>query len=258
MSWSAAQYLRFEEERTRPVRDLVHAIPTRTASRVVDLGCGPGNSTEVLATRYPTAHIVGIDGSEAMCAEARRRLPGVRIENATIEAWHDTGPWDVILCNAVLQWVPDHEQLLPRLAGYLAKGGSLAVQLPDNLLEPAQLLMREIAAQPRWASRLSGAAAARAEIASEASYFELLRSVCDSVDVWRTTYLHFLPGGVEDIVEWFKGTGLRPFLQPLEEAEQAMFLAEYRRALERLYRPLRHGGVLLPFPRLFLVAARTP
>ncbi|MBV9758562.1 MAG: methyltransferase domain-containing protein, partial [Alphaproteobacteria bacterium] len=161
MSWSPEQYLAFEDERTRAVRDLVHAIPPTDAPRAVDLGCGPGNSTEVLAARFPHAEITGVDSSPEMIAAARRRLPHLQFALVGIQAWDAPGPFGVILANAVLQWVPDHERLLPRLADKLAPGGSLTVQMPDNLDQPSHRLMREVAAEGPWAARLANAAATR-------------------------------------------------------------------------------------------------
>jgi trans-aconitate 2-methyltransferase len=261
VDWSARQYAKFEDERTRPVRDLLAAVPDSPirgnggGRRAVDLGCGPGNSTEVLAARLPGAEIVGLDSSPDMVAAARQRLPGVPFRIARIEEWDDPGPWDVILANAVLQWLPRHDALLPRLAGRLAPGGSLAVQMPDNLDEPSHALMREVAAAGSWRGKLGGAAETRAAVATPAWYHGMLRPCCAQVDVWRTTYHHVLPGAA-GVVEWFKGSGLCPFLAPLDEAEKADFLARYEDAVARAYPALADGTVLLPFPRLFLVATR--
>lgn len=255
MSWSPEQYLAFEDERTRPVRDLLHAVPTTKARTAVDLGCGPGNSTEVLAARFPAAAIIGVDSSADMIAAARKRLPRVRFELADIGAWSAPGPFDVILSNAVLHWVPDHDRLLPKLLGRLAPGGSLTVQMPDNLDQPAHRLMRAVAAEGPWAEKLAGIGAARAPLASPDWYYALLRPLCARVDVWRTTYHHPLAGAVA-VVEWFKGSGLRPFLAALEPAEQAAYLDGYRAAVARAYPALPDGTVLLPFPRLFIVATR--
>src|SRR5882757_5622518 len=165
MSWSARQYVQFEDERTRPVRDLLAALPAIDARRVIDIGCGPGNSTELLAARFTGAAVSGLDSSADMVAAARRRLPGLRFDLADVEGWayeSDAGaPFDVILANAVLQWVPDHARLFPALAAKLTPGGAFAVQMPDNLGEPAHRLMREIAADGPWAAKLTAAAAAR-------------------------------------------------------------------------------------------------
>jgi trans-aconitate 2-methyltransferase len=255
MTWSAGQYTKFEEERTRPVRDLVAAIPTADASRAVDLGCGPGNSTEVLRARYPTASIAGIDSAEDMVRAARERLPGVSFELADVATWRAPGPWDVILANAVLHWVPGHAVLLPRWVEALSPGGSLAVQMPDNLAEPSHVLMRQVAEDGPWAARLAGAQVERSEVSPAAWYYGLLRPYCSRVDVWRTTYHHPL-AGIDAVVEWFKGSGLRPFLSPLDPGEQAEYLRRYRVALAGAYPVQPDGSVLLPFPRLFFVATR--
>ena len=256
MTWSARQYTSFEAERTRPVRDLVAAIPAATIRQGIDIGCGPGNSTEVLAARYPGAEIAGLDSSADMIEAARQRLPGLRFELADIATWDAPGPFDVILANAVLQWVPGHEALMPRLAALLADGGSLAVQMPDNLEEPAHRLMRQVAADGPWAPKLLNASGARVARLGAEWYFRLLRPHAAQVDVWRTTYHHVLPGGTDAVVEWFKGSGLRPFLAPLDQHEANAFLAVYREALVDAYPPLPDGTVLLPFPRLFIVATR--
>ena len=257
MTWSAKQYVTFEDERTRPVRDLVAALPAIEARTVIDLGCGPGNSTEVLAARFPKAVIGGLDSSPDMIAAARGRLPRVQFSIGAIEEWTDAGPFDVILANAVLHWVPSHATLLPSLLTKLAHGGGLAIQMPDNLDGPAHRLMREVAADGPWAPALAEASAARTPIAGADWYYELLRPLSSKVDVWRTTYYHPLSGGPSAIVEWFKGSGLRPFLEPLNPLQRAAYLERYTAAVGRVYPTLADGSVLLPFPRLFLVALRS-
>jgi len=179
--WSAAQYLAFEDERTRPVRDLLAALPAVDARVGVDIGCGPGNSTELLAARYPNAAVRGLDSSADMIVAARQRLPMLRFEVTDIEAWikidAGRGPEpDVILANAVLQWVPNHAAVFPSLVAKLAPAGSLAVQMPDNLDEPAQRLLRELAADGPWRHKLAGAAQAREPIAGADCYYHLLRA----------------------------------------------------------------------------------
>jgi trans-aconitate 2-methyltransferase len=255
MSWSAAQYVKFEEERTRPVRDLVQRIPLAQAESAADIGCGPGNSTEVLRARYPEARIAGVDSSPDMIAAARKRLPDIAFEIADIREWRTKEPLDVILANAALQWIPGHETLLPALIGKLRPGGALAVQTPDNLEEPSHRLMREVAAEAPWAARLKDAARARAERHGAEWYFRLLRADATHVDLWRTIYFHPL-GGAQAVVEWLKGTGLRPFLDPLEENERKAFLARYEGRIAKAYPAEPDGTVLLPFPRLFFVAMR--
>jgi trans-aconitate 2-methyltransferase len=265
LSWSATQYVAFEDERTRPVRDLLAALPRIQASSVIDIGCGPGNSTEVLAALFPDAQVSGIDSSEDMIQAARQRLPRVRFSVEDIATWlrpgqqagsHDSGAFQVILANAVLQWVPDHAALLPALIARLSPGGALAVQMPDNLDEAAHRLMREVAANGPWAPKLSDAASARPALKGAGWYYELLRPLCSKVDLWRTTYFHALSGGPPAVVEWFKGSGLRPFLEPLDAAERAAFLNEYTAAVSLAYPASSDQSVLLPFPRVFMVAVR--
>jgi trans-aconitate 2-methyltransferase len=256
VTWSAKQYTAFEDERTRPVRDLIAALPAIDARSVMDLGCGPGNSTEVLAARFPGARVAGIDSSADMIAAARRRLPQALFTVEEVQAWQDSGPFEVILANAVLHWVPAHETLLPALIQKLSPAGGLAVQMPDNLDSPAHCLMRDIAADGPWAAKLSESAGARTLLADVEWYYQLLRPLCAKVDVWRTTYYHALSGGAAAIVEWFKGSGLRPFLDPLSGPERGEYLRRYTAAIANAYPSFADGAVLLPFPRMFLIAIR--
>jgi trans-aconitate 2-methyltransferase len=237
------------------VRDLVAAIPTPEVCRAIDLGCGPGTSTEVLRERYPGASVTAIDSAEDMVRAARERLPSISIQQSDIATWQPTGLFDVILANAVLQWVPRHDVLLPRLAAALAPGGSVAVQMPDNIAEPSHLLMQQVADEGPWAAALAGARGERADVAAAAWYYSLLRPHCTRVDIWRTTYHHPL-SGLGAVVEWFKGTALRPYLAPLGQEERSEFLHRYLEALAGAYPLEPDGSVLLPFPRLFFVATR--
>jgi trans-aconitate 2-methyltransferase len=251
---NAKQYLQFEDERTRPVRDLLAGVPQTPVRTAIDLGCGPGNSTEALQARAPRAMIRGLDASTDMIEAARRRLPGIRFDVADIATWDEAGEFDLILANAALQWLPSHETLFPKLVGKLAPGGHLAVQMPDNLDEPAHKLMREVASTGPWADKLKGAE--RTERFDARRYYALLYRFCSRVDVWRTTYYHPLRGGADAVVEWFKGSALRPFLAALNDAERDAFVARYRDAVAIGYPALSDGTVLLPFPRLFIVATR--
>jgi len=253
MTWSAQQYARFEDERTRPVRDLVAAIPRDDARTAIDLGCGPGNSTEVLAARYPMATVRGLDSSNDMIRVARERLPDIGFDVADIADWRAPARVDIILANASLQWLPDHETLYPRLIAQLAKGGCLAVQTPGNLAEPAHRIARDLAVQPPWAARL--AHVTHPDRHEAEWYYALLKPLCARVDVWRTTYFHPLQGH-DAIVEWFKGSALRLYLALLDGEEQRVFLDEYRRGVAAAYPLLEDGTMLLPFPRLFVIAMR--
>lgn len=256
MSWSATQYSKFEDERNRPIRDLLAQVLNENVGRAADIGCGPGNSTEFLQRKFPGAAIVGMDSSQDMLDAARKRLPDVRFDLGDIARWSEPGPFDVILSNAALQWVPDHAALLPALLGKLATGGSLAVQMPDNLDEPAHRLMREIAIDGPWAAKLARAPRARDSRHGADWYYRVLREQGADVNVWRTIYYHPLAGGAAAIVEWFKGSGLRPFIEPLDAGERVAYLARYETAVAKEYTILSDGTALLPFPRLFFVATR--
>ena len=253
--WSASQYLKFEDERTRPPRDLIAQIPLARAARVVDMGCGPGNSTELLLARYPDAEVIGLDSSPNMLAQARERLPQCTFVEADLSTWSPVKGTDVLFANAVFQWVPDHPAVLRRLMEALPSGGVLAVQMPDNTDQPALALMREVASRGPWAKSSSVNHAARDELPRPAAYYDLLKPVATRLDIWHTIYNHVM-GGPEAIVEWFKGSALRPFLSALDPAMGEEFLAAYLAEIKQHYRPRHDGKVLLPFPRVFIVAVR--
>ncbi len=252
--WNPVLYSRFEVERTRPAAELLARVPLDAPRAVVDLGCGPGNSTEQLAKRYPSAHIVGVDTSEAMLAAARERLPTLTFERCDIAQWTAEEPVDVLFANASLQWVPDHRRLMPRLVAALAPRGVLAVQVPDNLDEPSHALMRDTASDPRFARHIGNASRLRARILSAPDYYDLLAPLAD-VDLWRTTYYHRLDSAAA-IVQWLCSTGLTPFLEPLTPDLQALFLAEYEHRIDAAYPARADGKRVLAFPRLFLIAQR--
>lgn len=252
--WNARAYRRFEAERSRPAAELLARVPRGARRRIVDLGCGPGNSTQLLAERHPESEVVGLDSSPDMLASARARLPRLTFAQGDVAQWRG-GPADLIFANAVLHWVPDHIAVMARLARQLAPLGCLAVQMPDNEAEPTHVLMREVAAEPRFREKLARSAGAREAIGSFADYDAALAPFCDDVDIWRTVYVHRLEGA-DAIVAWVESAGLRPFLTPLAAEERAAFLARYRAAIGYAYPPRARGGVLLPFPRLFIVASR--
>lgn len=256
LDWNPALYRRYEDERTRPAAELLARVPLQRAARVVDLGCGPGNSTELLIERFADAQVLGVDNSEAMLASARQRLPQARFASADIATWVPETPPDLIYANAALQWVPDHEQLIPRLFALLAPGGVLAVQMPDNRQEPTHRLMREVAAEPTWARFVGDADRRRTELLPAAGYYDLLAPGAARVEVWHTVYQHPLASAAA-IVEWVRSTGLKPFVDPLPAALQQDYLAEYERRVDAAYPVRADGRRLLAFPRLFIVAQRS-
>ena len=192
--WSARQYLKFEDERTRPPRDLLAQVPLQQPRRVVDLGCGPGNSTELLIARYPQAEVIGLDSSPDMLRQARERLPKWSFVQADLASWRPQERTDLLFANAVFQWVPDHPAVLRRLLEALPEGGVLAVQMPDNTDEPALALMREVSGAGPWAGNLALTAAARDDLPGPAAYYDLLKPLATHIDIWHTVYNHVMAG----------------------------------------------------------------
>lgn len=255
MTWSASQYVKFEDERTRPVCDLLAQVPLEHVSRGVDLGCGPGNSTERLVDRFGAANITGVDGDEDMLAAARERLPYTTFTQADLATWEPDAPHDLFFANAVFQWLPDHMAIFERLMGNLKSGGVLAVQMPDNLDEPSHRTMVETAKAGPWAERFAEPATSRGALPPPSAYYDRLKPLASRVDIWHTIYNHPMADAA-DIVEWVKGTGLRPWLDRAGPEHRDGFLAAYAARIEAAYPKLAAGGVLLRFPRLFIVAVK--
>ncbi len=251
--WRPEDYLRFNDERSRPARDLVARIPLKAPELVYDLGCGPENSTALLHEAYPRAKLVGLDTSKTMLAKARKDLPQVQFVEADIAAWPGDPNADLVYANASFQWVPDHVSVLLRLLKGLKTRGVLALQMPDNLNEPSHRLMRETAATGPWAQALGHAAGSREVIRTPNEYYTLLKPHCRSLDIWHTAYTHVLDG-VQGIVDFVSTTGLRPYLDPLDEAMRGKFIDAYRAELAKAYPEVPDGKVLMRFPRIFLVA----
>jgi trans-aconitate 2-methyltransferase len=253
--WSARQYLKFEDERTRPPRDLLAQVPLQRPHKVVDLGCGPGNSTELLVERYPDSGVVGLDSSPDMLRKARERLPKCEFIEADIATWTPDARTDLLFANAVIQWLPDHAAVLRRLLQALPEGGVLAVQMPDNTREPALRFQREVGESGPWADHPEIKAAPRDDLPSVEAYYDLLKPVCTHLDIWHTVYNHVMTSP-EAITEWFKGSSLQPFLSPLDAKAREQFLAAYTKKITGAYKPRFDGRVLLKFPRLFILAVR--
>jgi trans-aconitate 2-methyltransferase len=253
--WSAKQYLKFEDERTRPPRDLLAQVPLQRPRRAVDLGCGPGNSTELLVERYPQSEIVGLDSSPDMLRKARERLPKCKFVEADIATWQPEPGTDLIFGNAVMQWLPDHPAIMRRLLEGMAGGGVLAIQMPDNTREPALRFQREVGENGPWKDHPEVKAAPRDDLPSVDDYYDLLKPACSHLDIWHTVYNHVMASPAA-ITEWFKGSSLQPFLSALDAPAQEKFLAAYTEEIVAAYQPRFDGKVLLRFPRLFIVAVR--
>jgi trans-aconitate 2-methyltransferase len=262
-SWDPAQYLRFGEHRARPWHDLLGRLTDLDPKTVVDLGCGPGHLTVTLVDRWPAARVTGIDSSEAMLTEAAAHARPGRLDFAlaTIESWTPAERVDLIISNAALQWVPTHLELLRRwVTTAITPGGALAFQLPARRSTDAGEIMRAVATSSRWTGRLAAVAASTAPSATGSpvrepvTYAHLLSRLGCTVDVWETTYLHLLDGD-DPVLEWFAGTGLRPYLDALAEDVFAAveFRADVAAALRSTF-PRREYGTILPFRRIFVVA----
>lgn len=253
--WSPQDYLAFAGERSRPQQDLLAHVLLDSPRRIYDLGCGPGNSTALLAAAYPKAEITGIDNSPAMLAAAQKALPEIAFAHGDLSTWSPPQAPDLLFSNATLQWIPDHLPALQRLLTALIAGGVLAVQMPDNLDEPSHRLMQEVARSGPWAKRLANAAAARAQLLPPDGYYAALKPHCARIEIWHSIYNHPLKGA-EGIAQFFASTGLRPYLGPLDNTQRTEFLARYRARLSEAYPAQADGTVLLRFPRLFMVAVR--
>jgi trans-aconitate 2-methyltransferase len=253
MSWNPDIYLQFAAPRTRPAADLLARIPDGNPRRIVDLGCGPGNSTALLAARWPGAGLEGLDSSETMLAEARASGIAADWVLADIASWQPVQAYDLIFSNATFQWLSGQAALLPRLMGFVAPGGALAFQVPVNFQAPSHVLMREAAADSRWKSKLAGVR--EIQFATAEGYYDILKPHAAALDIWTTEYLHVLEG--EDAVyRWVSGTGLRPFVDALDGQARDDFIADYKARLNRAYPRRDDGTTLFPFQRRFVVALK--
>jgi trans-aconitate 2-methyltransferase len=265
--WDPRQYRRFGDERARPFFDLMARVGAQEPRYVADLGCGPGDLTATLAGRWPGATVTGVDNSPAMIEAARAgRSPdtgqpdhgspaGGKLSFALgdVRDWEPAEPVDVLVSNAVLQWVPGQLDVLARWTGWLAAGGWVAVQVPGNFDQPGHAIMRELAASPRWRPLLADVEFNR-QATDPADYLDVLATAGCEADTWETTYLHVLPGD-NPVLEWYKGTGLRPVIDALPPGPAGEFTAEYGARIREAY-PATGYGTVLPFRRVFAVGRR--
>lgn len=287
--WNPDQYLKFSDERTQPCRDLaahIHLPQVRTA---IDLGCGPGNSTQVLAERFPDAQITALDSDTAMINVAIQSHPRGRWITGDIAKWAAGKPpndaaeksaaaspedaagsspesggageteneqYDVVFSNAALQWLPDHATLFPQLFNHVARGGALAIQIPSALDRPAHRLLREMAASIGWRKWFPTGRVKNWHAQDHEFYYDLLAPLASRIDLWQTEYFHVLPDPAA-VVEWYRGTGMRPYLTAIgEDADRDKFIAEYTEKIRAAYKPRPDGRILFPFLRIFVIAYR--
>jgi trans-aconitate 2-methyltransferase len=254
-TWNSDQYLKFGRERTQPAIDLAARVLLDAPARVIDLGCGPGNSTAVLGRRWPAAALTGLDSSAAMLATARADFPSVAWTEGDISRWTADAPFDLEISNAALQWVPHHRHEFPRLLTQVAPGGALAVQMPANFEAPPHRLMRDLATSAAWKSYFP-TLPREWHVHQPEFYYDILAPHAARVELWTTDYIHVLDG-LDGIIEWYRGTGLRPWLDALpDDATRTIFLGAYRARLVPYFSERTQGRVLFPFRRLFVIAYR--
>jgi trans-aconitate 2-methyltransferase len=256
-AWDPNLYLRYANERARPAADLIAQIRLDSPARIVDLGCGPGNSTEQLRNCWPQAAITGIDNSQEMLAQAKGKHPDWQWALCDIEAWRPEAGVDLIFSNAALHWVPSHATLFRSLISSVAPGGALAAQMPNNFQSPAHSVMQEVAlgGDPRWGKALA-AAPGTFTVQPAAFYYDVLRKQASRVDIWETEYQHVMDGP-KAIFDWIRSTGMRPYLERLPDSEQKQLFEEMcLEGFQEAYRPNDQGKVLFPFRRMFIVAYR--
>jgi trans-aconitate 2-methyltransferase len=254
--WNPDQYQRYADERSRPFFDLLGRVRSANPGAIADLGCGPGNLTVSLLERWPDAHVWGVDSSTKMLESAQSLEQSGRLEfvQADLREWNAPEPLDLLVSNAALQWVPDHQHLIPHLAGLIAPDGWLAVQMPGNFDAPSHTTLADLCSSPRWAAQLGHLNDTPRTWETLPWYTRTLIELGFNVDAWETTYLHVLHGQ-NPVLEWVKGTALRPVLAVLQPEDQAAFLADYGSRLLEAY-PVTLHGTILPFRRVFFVAER--
>lgn len=286
--WNPDQYLKFSDERTQPCRDLASRIALHTIRTAIDLGCGPGNSTQVLAERWPEAQITALDSDTGMINAAIESHPRGRWITGDIAKWAagkppneaaeksanataerapensgnesraegDSELYDVVFSNAALQWLPDHATLFPQLFSHVAPGGALAIQIPSSFDRPAHRLLREMAASINWRKWFPTGRVRTWHAHDHEFYYDLLAPLASRVDTWQTEYFHVMLNA-DAVVEWYRGTGMRPYLNAIgEDADRAKFAAEYTDKIRSAYKPRPDGRILFPFLRIFVIAYR--
>ena len=244
--WSAAQYSKFKQERTIPAVDLANSIKCENVKSVLDIGCGIGNSTAVLAMKFPSANITGVDNSDDMILTAKKENPGIEFDSIKNQ-------YDIVFSNACIQWIPNHRKLLKDLFSLLNIGGILAVQIPQQSKLPVHNIMQTLSKSDKWKNKLH--IERMYNNLSENEYYDVLSGLTNDFRIWETTYFHSLPS-YESIIEWYKGTGLRPYLEQLSTNDQKAFLGDVMQCLKDTYTMQNNGEIIFRFPRLFFVAQK--
>jgi len=254
--WQPDLYLTFGKERTQPSIDLAARIDCGDPKRIVDIGCGPGNSTNVLKARWPQAEIIGVDNSQAMINEAKSKYPAIDWQCADASGdLASLGSFDIVFSNAAIQWMPDQATLLPKLFGMLNEGGVLAVQVPCTLYMPMRVELEKLVVSDKWRGEFVDLSSAQSYHTAD-FYYGILCKLTADIDLWETNYFHIMDTHA-DIVQWYSGSGLRPYLDCLKaESLKDAFISEYGNALKDSYSLQPDGKVLFPFTRIFFIARK--
>ena len=252
--WNPVQYEKFLKDRTRPAIDLANRLDVSSPGSILDLGCGPGNSTKVLKNRFPAARIVGADNSADMLAKARELYPDIAFISLDANGdLHEAGEkFDIVFSNACIQWLPNHRELLPKLMTLLNPGGILAVQIPMQREHPVHRIIHELAGTAKWSDKLNPR---QYNNLTAEEYFDVLSDLSGDFEIWETTYCHRMPG-YESIIEWYQGTGLRPYLEQLSKSDADGFISDIYAELKHRYRIQKNGEILFRFPRLFFTVRK--
>jgi len=252
--WNPSQYLRYRSERLRPALDLMSRIQIESPETVYDLGCGTGTITGILQERWPDAKVTGVDSSASMLERTRDVDTGVYWQHADLNDWHPESPADLVYSNAALHWLDDHDQLFPRIMAAVKPSGVLAVQMPENFSAPSHTSIADTVREGSWRERLAPFQREH-PVAEPSYYYDLISHMSSSIDMWETTYMHILEGE-NPVVEWTKGTMLRPLLDNLTDEEGEAFLKSYADKVAKAYPHSANGKTVLPFKRLFIVAVK--
>lgn len=253
--WNSEQYLKFVKQRTQPAIDLANKINLDNPAEIIDIGCGPGNSTNVLAKRFPKAHVIGADNSQNMIDKAKNDYPDLDfiLFNAADESYDIAKKFDVVFSNACIQWIPEHKRLLNNMMDILNEGGILAIQTPMNYNEPIHKIIGEISANEKWKSKFSNPRIFYN--LKQEEYFDILSEISSDFEIWETIYCHRMPSH-NSIMEWYKGTGLRPYLNVLNENDAAEFEKDIYNELVKFYPIQKNGEIIFRFPRFFFTAVK--
>ncbi|MBQ9514773.1 MAG: methyltransferase domain-containing protein [Ruminococcus sp.] len=252
--WNPIQYEKFLKDRTQPAIDLANRIEEFAPNSILDLGCGPGNSTKVLMDIFPTAKIIGADNSDEMLEKARGLYPDIEFINLDVNSdLHEINEkFDIVFSNACIQWLSNHHELLPKLTTLLKPNGILAIQIPMQREHPVHMIISELTSTAKWSDKLTPR---QYNNLTTEEYSDVLSDISSDYEIWKTTYCHRMPS-YESIIEWYKGTGLRPYLEQLTEPDAEDFVNDVFIKLKQRYKMQKNGEILFRFPRLFFIARK--